>query len=71
MIEELIKAARDIRTGDSKEAMRKLAERSASPSLSNVAMLLESYLRAGGGQYAGVVSEAAVQIQRSSWAACW
>jgi hypothetical protein len=44
--------------------MRKLAERSASPSLANVAMLLESYLRAGGGQYATVVSEAAVQIQR-------
>jgi Flp pilus assembly protein TadB len=61
---ELVKAAQDIRTGDSKEAMRKLAERSASPSLANVAMLLESYLRAGGGQYATVVSEAAVQIQR-------
>jgi Flp pilus assembly protein TadB len=27
-------------------------------------MLLESYLRAGGGQYATVVSDAAVQIQR-------
>lgn len=61
---ELVKAAQDIRTGDAKEAMRKLAERSASPSLANVAMLLESYLRAGGGQYATVVSEAAVQIQR-------
>jgi tight adherence protein B len=64
LIAELIKAAQDIRTGDSQEAMRRLAERSASPSLSNVAMLLESYLRAGGGQYAGVVSEAAMQIQR-------
>jgi Flp pilus assembly protein TadB len=61
---ELVKAAQDIRTGDAKEAMRKLAERSPSPSLANVAMLLESYLRAGGGQYATVVSEAAVQIQR-------
>ncbi len=62
--DELVKAARDIRTGDAKEAMRKLAERSASPSLANVGMLLESYLRAGGGQYGIVVSEAAVQIQR-------
>jgi Flp pilus assembly protein TadB len=61
---ELVKAAQDIRTGDAQEAMRKLAERSASPSLATVAMLLESYLRAGGGQYATVVSEAAAQIQR-------
>jgi Flp pilus assembly protein TadB len=61
---ELVKAAQDIRSGDAQEAMQKLAERSASPSLANVAMLLESFVRAGGGQYAGVVSEAAVQIQR-------
>jgi Flp pilus assembly protein TadB len=61
---ELVKSAQDIRTGDAQEAMKKLAVRSASPSLANVAMLLESYLRAGGGQYAQVVSEAAVQIQR-------
>lgn len=61
---ELVKSAQDIRTGDAQDAMRKLAVRSASPSLANVAMLLESYLRAGGGQYATVVSEAAVQIQR-------
>ena len=61
---ELVKSAQDIRTGDAQEAMKKLAMRSASPSLANVAMLLESYLRAGGGQYAQVVSEAAVQIQR-------
>jgi Flp pilus assembly protein TadB len=61
---ELVKAAQDIRSGDAQEAMQKLAERSASPSLANVAMLLESFVRAGGGQYATVVSEAAVQIQR-------
>ena len=61
---ELVKSAQDIRSGDAQEAMRKLAERSASSSFANVAMLLESYLRAGGGQYATVVSEAAVQIQR-------
>ena len=61
---ELVKAAQDIRSGDAQEAMKKLAERSTSPSLANVAMLLESFVRAGGGQYAGVVSEGAVQIQR-------
>ncbi len=64
LTEELVKGARYIRTGDAKEAMRKLSERSASSSLANVGMLLESYLRAGGGQYGIVVSEAAVQIQR-------
>jgi tight adherence protein B len=64
LIDELVKAARDIRTGDARDAMRKLSERSASPSLANVGMLLESYLRAGGGQYGHVVSETAVQIQR-------
>jgi len=61
---ELVKAAQDIRTGSAENAMQKLAERSASPSLANVAMLLESFVRAGGGQYATVVSEAAIQIQR-------
>lgn len=61
---ELLKAAQDIRTGEAQEAMQKLAERSPSPSLANVAMLLESFVRAGGGQYAAVVSEASVQIQR-------
>jgi Flp pilus assembly protein TadB len=61
---ELVKTAQDIRSGDAQEAMRKLAGRSPSPSLANVAMLLESFIRAGGGQYASVVSEAAVQIQR-------
>ena len=64
LTEELVKSAQDIRTGDAQEAMKKLAEHSASPSLANVAMLLESYVRAGGGQYAAVVSEAAAQIQR-------
>jgi Flp pilus assembly protein TadB len=64
LIGELTKSARDTRTSSGTESMRKLAERSPSPSLANVAMLLESYLRAGGGQYASVVSEAAVQIQR-------
>jgi Flp pilus assembly protein TadB len=61
---ELLKAAQDIRTGSDLDAMQKLAERSPSPSLANVAMLLRSFARAGGAQYAGVVSEASMQIQR-------
>jgi Flp pilus assembly protein TadB len=46
------------------EALRDLARRSPSVSLSNVAMLLESYQRAGGGQYAGVIGETAAALQR-------
>jgi Flp pilus assembly protein TadB len=61
---ELTKAAQDIRTGNAQDAMRKLAERSPSASLANVAMLLGSFARAGGGQYATVVSDASMQIQR-------
>lgn len=61
---ELARTARDIRTGAADHAMRKLAERSASASLANLAMLLESYLRVGGAEYAAVVSESASQIQR-------
>jgi pilus assembly protein TadC len=61
---ELLKTARDLRTRDASDALRDLAKRSSSLSLANVAMLLESYLRAGGGQYAEVISETAVSIQR-------
>ncbi len=60
---ELLKTAQDIRTGSVTDALRDLAKRSPSLSLANVAMLLESYARAGGGQYAGVVSETAQGIQ--------
>lgn len=61
---ELARTARELRTGPFGPALRSLAERSPSASLGTLALLLESYLRAGGGQYAGVVSDAAVQIQR-------
>ena len=44
--------------------MRDLAKRSPSLSLANIASLLESYQRAGGGQYAQVFSETATSIQR-------
>lgn len=61
---ELLKTAKDIRTRSTEQALKDLADRSPSLSLSNVAMLLESYHRAGGGQYARVFSETATSIQR-------
>ncbi len=61
---ELLKTAKDIRSRSAEQALRDLAKRSPSLSLSNVAMLLESYHRAGGGQYALVFSETASSIQR-------
>ena len=61
---ELLRTAQDIRTRQPGEALRDLARRSPSVSLSNIAMLLESYLRAGGGQYAGVIGETAAALQR-------
>jgi hypothetical protein len=61
---ELLKTARDIRTRSVEQALRDLARRSPSLSLSNISMLLESYIRAGGGQYAEVFNESASSIQR-------
>jgi Flp pilus assembly protein TadB len=61
---ELLITAKDIRSRTPEQALRDLAKRSPSLSLANVAMLLESYLRAGGGQYAQVLSETATSIQR-------
>jgi Flp pilus assembly protein TadB len=61
---ELLLTAKDIRSRTPEQALRDLAKRSPSLSLANVAMLLESYLRAGGGQYAQVLSETATSIQR-------
>jgi Flp pilus assembly protein TadB len=60
---ELLKTAKDIRTKNADQALRALASRSPSLSLANVAMLLESYQRAGGGQYADVVSDTARAVQ--------
>lgn len=45
-------------------ALGKLADRSPSISLSNAAMMLQSFTRAGGSQFADAVSQAAVNIQR-------
>ncbi|HEY3343672.1 MAG TPA: hypothetical protein VGJ97_02025 [Anaerolineaceae bacterium] len=61
---ELLKTAQDMRTRSTEQALKDLAKRSPSVSLANVAMLLESYNRAGGGQYAQVFGETATAIQR-------
>jgi len=45
-------------------ALRNLARRSPSSSLASIALLLKSYTRAGGSQYADAVTDAAVQMQR-------
>ena len=61
---ELQRTAADIRQTSAAQALKSLAQRSPSISLANLAMLLESATRAGGGQYAEAVSEAAMQMQR-------
>ena len=61
---ELQRTAADIRQSSAAQALNSLAQRSPSISLANLAMLLESASRAGGGQYAEAVSEAAMQMQR-------
>jgi hypothetical protein len=61
---ELQQTAADIRQTSAALALKALAQRSPSISLANLAMLLESASRAGGGQYAQAVSEAAMQMQR-------
>ena len=61
---ELQQTAADIRQSSAAQALKNLAQRSPSISLANLAMLLESASRAGGGQYAAAVSEAAIQMQR-------
>jgi Flp pilus assembly protein TadB len=61
---ELQRTAQELRTRSTEQALKDLATRSPSVSLSNVAMLLESYNRAGGGQYAQVFGETATAIQR-------
>jgi Flp pilus assembly protein TadB len=51
-------------TAGAQVALGNLADRSPSISLANTAMMLQSFDRAGGAQYAEAVSEAAVNIQR-------
>lgn len=62
---ELHKTASETIAIGAEQALKGLARRSPSLSLSNLALLLESYARAGGSvQYAEAVTEAATQMQR-------
>ena len=61
---ELARTAQDMLSDGEEAALGKLAGRSASVSLANAAMMLQSFTRAGGPQYAEAVSEAAVNVQR-------
>ncbi len=61
---ELFRTAQDMDSVGEEVALGKLADRSPSISLANAAMMLQSFARAGGSQFADAVSEAAVNIQR-------
>jgi len=61
---ELFQTAQEMRTYGEADALGRLADRSSSISLSNAAMMLQSFARAGGSQYADAVASAAVNIQK-------
>jgi Flp pilus assembly protein TadB len=60
---ELELAAKEMRSGDRTEALRRLAERSPSVSLGNLAQLLNSYLDVGGSSYGASLAEAGARMQ--------
>lgn len=61
---ELRLTALELRSKDRAQALRDLAARSSSLSLSNLAFLLEGYLEVGGGKYTRILVETASQVQR-------
>ncbi len=61
---ELAQTAFEMRVKDRTEALRALASRSPSVSLSNLAQLLEGYSDAGGRAYAGVLMDIAGRVQQ-------
>lgn len=61
---ELFHTEQEMLTLGDANALGKLADRSPSISLSNAAMMLQSYSRAGGPQYTEAVAEAAADIQK-------
>lgn len=60
---ELELAAKEMRSGDRSEALGRLAQRSPSVSLGNLAQLLNSYLDAGGSSYGATLAEAGARLQ--------
>ncbi len=61
---ELHQTAAEMKTKDRREALLAMAERSPSVSLSNLSLLLEGYLEAGGGAYADVLMDISQRVQQ-------
>lgn len=61
---ELLLTASELNVKARSEALSGLARRSPSPSLSNLAFLLQSYLESGGGKYSEVLLASADRIQK-------
>jgi Flp pilus assembly protein TadB len=61
---ELLLTATEMRTKDRREALRNMAQRSPSISLSNLAQLLEGYTEAGGARYASVLMDISQRVQQ-------
>jgi len=61
---EFVLAASEMRIKDRVEALRSLASRSPSVSLSNLAQLLEGYTEAGGRAYTGVLMDISSRVQQ-------
>src|SRR3990172_465978 len=61
---EFVLTASEMRIKDRREALRSLASRSPSVSLSNLAQLLEGYTEAGGRAYTGVLMDISSRVQQ-------
>jgi Flp pilus assembly protein TadB len=57
-------AAAELRSKERQQALRSLAARSPSTSLSNLAYLLEGYSEAGGGKYTEVLMQISQRVQQ-------
>jgi Flp pilus assembly protein TadB len=62
---EFVLTASEMRIKDRVEALRNLASRSPSVSLSNLAQLLEGYTEAGGRAYTGVLMDISSRVQQN------
>ncbi len=61
---ELMLTAAELRSKERQQALRSLAARSPSTSLSNLAYLLDGYSEAGGGKYAEVLMQISQRVQQ-------
>lgn len=61
---ELMLTAAELRSKERQQALRSLAARSPSTSLSNLAYLLDGYSEAGGGMYAEVLMQISQRVQQ-------